>query len=271
MKIYQVDAFTDERFKGNPAAVCILPNGFEADESWMQDVAAEMNLSETAYVQKHQESGGVYFDSAQQNYQLRWFTPNTEVDLCGHATLAAAHILWSEGMLDENQPALFDTRSGRLEVSLGDDQMVMNFPVDDVKPCKEPISLEMALGCSILGTYEAGQDILVEVNDEQTVLDIKPSFQQLSLLSARCIVITAKGSDVDFVSRVFCPACGIEEDPVTGSTHCSLTPFWAKRLGKTKMRARQLSKRGGDLSVELLADRVNIFGKAVTVFKGDLL
>ena len=270
MKIYQVDSFTNEKFKGNPAAVCILPDGFlfgncsKEDESWMQNIAAEMNLSETAFVSKCVKTGGGV-------YKLRWFTPVKEVDLCGHATLASAHILWEEGLLSKDQTALFDTRSGRLEVRLNDDQMMMNFPVDKVTPCREPVGLEMALDCPILGTYNAGQDILVEVKDEQAVLNITPSLQQLSVFSARCITITAVGDVVDFVSRVFCPACGIDEDPVTGSTHCSLTPFWAKRLGKMKMTAKQVSKRGGILGVELKDDRVNILGQAVTIFKGDLL
>lgn len=263
MKIYQVDAFTKEKFRGNPAAVCILPDGFDAEESWMQNIAAEMNLSETAFVQKHVKSGGVYL--------LRWFTPSTEVDLCGHATLAAAHILWQEELLPKDEPALFDTRSGRLDVTLDTKQMTMNFPVDEITPSKEPVGLEMALGCPVIATFNGGQDLLVEVKDEQTVLDITPSYQQLSVLAVRCIVVTAQGNNSDFVSRTFCPACGIDEDPVTGSTHCSLTPFWANRLGKTKMEAKQISERGGILSVELLADRVHISGQAITVFKAELL
>ncbi|MEE9326752.1 MAG: PhzF family phenazine biosynthesis protein [Cocleimonas sp.] len=271
MKIYQVDAFTNEKFKGNPAAVCILPDGFKAQASWMQDFAAEMNLSETAYLSK--KGGGAISDdsSAEQVFSLKWFTPTTEVKLCGHATLATAHIMWQEGILTKDKTALFDTQSGRLEVTLNDSMMTMNFPADKVIPCIEPISLEMALGCQILGTYEAGQDLLVEVKDEKTVVDIKPSFQQLSIiLPARCIVVTARGNKADFVSRVFCPACGIDEDPITGSTHCSLTPFWAERLGKNNMQAQQLSRRGGTLEVELLGDRVNISGTAVTIFKGNL-
>jgi PhzF family phenazine biosynthesis protein len=193
------------------------------------------------------------------------------VDLCGHATLAAAHILWQEGYLSEEMSALFDTRSGRLEVVLKGSQMTMDFPLDEVSDCKEPVSLEMALGCEIVGTYTAGQDLLVELPNETMLANLKPSFQQLSLLPVRCVVVTAKGDTVDFVSRVFCPALGVDEDPVTGSTHCSLTPFWAKRLGKIHLETLQLSERGGVLSVELLKDRVAISGEAVTVFKGELL
>jgi len=268
MKIYQVDAFTHEKFKGNPAAVCILPAEYEADEKWMQNLAAEMNLSETAFVKYAKKGGDGY------QYNLRWFTPKNEVDLCGHATLATAHILWQEGLLEKNKTAIFETRSGQLEVSLNDSQMTMNFPVDAVEKCKEPVGLEMALGCSVLGTYKAGQDLLVEVADEQTVQDLKPSLQQLSVIPVRCIIVTAQvtaqDSSVDFVSRVFGPAVGVNEDPVTGSTHCSLTPFWSERLGKTKMKALQLSQRGGALEVELKGDRVAISGQAITVFKGEL-
>ncbi len=262
MKIYQVDAFTQEQFKGNPACVCVLPANFEADEAWMQNVASEMNLSETAFVQAQAEG----------TFSLRWFTPTTEVDLCGHATLATSHILWQEGFLDKKLPALFDTRSGRLEVTLLDSWIRMNFPVDKLKACREPVGLEMALGCSIIATYDAGQDLLIEVVDEKTVAELVPSLQQLSLLAVRCCVVTSQGSSekIDFVSRVFGPQVGIDEDPVTGSTHCSLTPFWAERLSKSRMTARQLSQRGGTLEVELLDDRVAISGQAVTVFKAEL-
>lgn len=264
MKIYQVDAFTNEKFKGNPAAVCVLPNDFDADEEWMQNLASEMNLSETAFVKENPDG----------TFSLRWFTPKSEVKLCGHATLATSHILWTEGYLDKNQSALFDTLSGRLVVSRSATKdavmMKMNFPADEVSLCKEPVGLQMALDCNILNTYKAGLDLMVEVADEKTVAQLNPVIQQLATIPVRCIIVTAKGDEVDFVSRVFGPAIGIDEDPVTGSTHCSLTPFWAKRLGKTKMLAKQLSKRGGVLGVEIAGDRVNISGEAVTFFKGEL-
>ncbi len=268
MKIFQVDAFTSKPFKGNPAAVCVLPDNYKADEQWMQNLAAEMNLSETAFVQANPEKSGT--KKWRGILSLRWFTPKTEVDLCGHATLATAHVLWQEGYLNKDQPALFDTRSGELNVHFQDGLMTMNFPADQITPCKEPVGLEMALGCPVLDTFNAGQDLLVEVANEQIVRELKPSFQQLSLLPVRCIIITAKGEKADFVSRVFGPAVGIDEDPVTGSTHCSLTPFWSRRLGKSKMNALQLSARGGALSVELVGDRVKIAGQAVTVFEGEL-
>ena len=268
MKIYQVDAFTQEQFKGNPACVCVLPADFEADEVWMQNVASEMNLSETAFVQAAQAEG---------TFSLRWFTPTTEVDLCGHATLATSHILWQEGLLDKSKPALFDTLSGRLTVNLVGSMMEMNFPVDPLKPCKQPVELEVTLGAQIVATYEAGLDLLVELENEASVAELKPSIQRISQLPVRSVIVTAKANkhrdeenQVDFVSRVFGPQVGIDEDPVTGSTHCSLTPFWAERLSKTKMTARQLSQRGGTLEVELLGDRVTVSGQAVTVFKAEL-
>ena len=280
MKIYQVDAFTTQKFKGNPACVCVLPEGFEINnspnnEQWMQNLASEMNLSETAFV--------LLQPSAEKQapvFSLRWFTPTTEVDLCGHATLATSHILWTEGLLDINQSALFDTLSGRLEVTRADNAveegetlMTMNFLVDKLIPCKEPVGLEMDLGCEVGNVYEAGLDLLVEVANETTVAKINPIIQQIAMIPVRCIVVTAQadeGCDYDFVSRVFGPNVGIDEDPVTGSTHCSLTPFWAGKLGKKKMQAKQLSQRGGLLGAELLGERVNISGQAVTVFKGEL-
>ncbi|MEE9445463.1 MAG: PhzF family phenazine biosynthesis protein [Cocleimonas sp.] len=267
MKIYQVDAFTTEKFKGNPAGVCILPINVEADEVWMQSLASEMNLAETAFVQAKTDN----------TFSLRWFTPTTEVELCGHATLATSHILWTEGLLDINQTALFDTLSGCLEVTwaevMGEALLTMNFPTDRITPCKEPVGLAMALGCEVINVYEGGLDLLVEVADEKTVTDLSPVIQQIAMIPVRCITVTAKADEqksYDFVSRVFGPNVGIDEDPVTGSTHCSLTPFWAERLSKTKMKARQLSQRGGALDVEVLGDRVAISGQAVTVFKGEL-
>ena len=263
MKIYQVDAFTNEKFKGNPACVCVLPEGYIAAEEWMQALAAEMNLSETAFVQAQPD--GVF--------SLRWFTPTTEVDLCGHATLATSHILWQQGLLSKTKPALFDTLSGRLTVNLIGSLMEMNFPVAPLKPCKQPVGLEMALGAPAVATYEAGLDLLVELENEDSVANLQPSIQQIAQIPVRCVIVTAlanKNTQVDFVSRVFGPQVGIDEDPVTGSVHCSLAPYWAEKLAKTKMKARQISQRGGDLSVELLGDRVNVSGEAITVFSGEL-
>jgi len=260
MKIFQVDAFTDTKFKGNPAAVCILPNGVEITDLWMQGLAEEMNLPETAFAQEIEGS----------RYFLRWSTPTMEVKLCGHATLATAHILWSENHITGNEAITFDTLSGDLIVTHVDSLISLNFPKEHISECKEPIGLEMALGCDIIKTYLSGENLLVEVKDEETVRSLKPYTQQLELLPSELIVVTAKGEEVDFVSRVFAPNVGIDEDPATGSAHCTLAPFWGDRLNKTQMNALQLSKRGGALRVELVGDRVNIAGQATTVFKGEL-
>ncbi len=207
MKIFQVDAFTDTKFKGNPAAVCILPKGVEMTDLWMQGLAEEMNLPETAFAQETEDS----------RYSLRWFTPTTEVKLCGHATLATAHILWSEDHIIGNEAITFDTLSGDLIVTREDSLISLNFPKEHISECKEPIGLEMALGCDIIKTYLSGENLLVEVKDEETVRSLKPYTQQLELLPSELIVVTAKGEEVDFVSRVFAPNVGIDEDPATGS------------------------------------------------------
>ena len=260
IKIFQVDAFTDRKFSGNPAGVCILPKGHEQTAIWMQSLAEEMNLPETAFAQEIEGS----------HYSLRWFTPTTEVKLCGHATLATAHILWSEGHISKTETIRFATLSGELKVACDDSLISLDFPQQDTSECKEPIGLEMALGCEVLNTYLAGENLLVEVKNEETVRDLAPYIQQLELLPVECVIVTARGNNVDFVSRVFGPNVGINEDPVTGSTHCSLAPFWGERLSKIKMNALQLSKRGGALQVELVGDRVSIAGQATTIFKGEL-
>jgi len=260
INIFQVDAFTDKQFSGNPAGVCILPKGHQQTDVWMQSLAEEMNLPETAFAEEVEGP----------HYALRWFTPTTEVKLCGHATLATAHVLWSEGVIGNSETICFDTLSGKLKVAYQDSLISLDFPQQLSHACKEPIGLEMALGCDIVNTYQAGENLLIEVKNEETVRNITPYIQQLELLDAECVIVTAKGNSVDFVSRVFGPNVGINEDPVTGSTHCSLAPFWAERLNKTQMNALQLSKRGGALQVELVGDRVSIAGQATTVFKGEL-
>jgi len=260
INIFQVDAFADKKFSGNPAGVCILPEGHELTDIWMQSLAEEMNLPETAFAEKTEGS----------HYSLRWFTPTIEVKLCGHATLATAHVLWSEGLIAKTETICFSTLSGELKVARNDSMISLNFPQQKTSECKEPIGLEMALGCEIINTYLAGDNLLVEVKDEETVRGLAPYIQQLELLPSECVIVTARGNDVDFVSRVFGPNVGINEDPVTGSTHCSLAPFWGERLNKTQMNALQLSKRGGALRVELVGGRVNIAGQATTVFKGEL-
>ncbi|GAA0417895.1 PhzF family phenazine biosynthesis protein [Cocleimonas flava] len=260
INIFQVDAFADKQFSGNPAGVCILPKAHAQTDAWMQSLAEEMNLPETAFAE----------EMDREQYSLRWFTPTTEVKLCGHATLATAHILWSEGIISDGQAIRFATKSGELKVVRSESLISLDFPQQPSSECKEPIGLEMALGCDILNTYKTGEDILVEVKNEEAVRSIAPYIQQLELLDAEYVIVTARGDSVDFVSRVFSPNVGISEDPVTGSTHCSLAPFWAERLNKTQMNALQLSKRGGALQVELVGDRVSIAGHATTVFKGEL-
>ena len=263
LKIFQVDAFATKAFEGNPAAVCILESGKQYSDHWMQSLAAEMNLSETAFVEK----------KSQGLYSLRWFTPTTEVNLCGHATLATAHILWTETNLDKEQIVKFDTLSGRLDVSNKDGLMTMNFPVETVTRANDNLTQQInaLLSCESMGVYKSSEDILVEVENEEVVKNLQPNLQQLTELPIRCLIVTSISNDYDFVSRVFAPAVGIDEDPVTGSTHCALTPFWAEKLGKMTLSARQISARGGDLLVALKDDRVAISGTAITIFKGGLL
>ena len=271
LQIFQVDAFASKAFTGNPAAVCLLEEnhkekGAVYDDSWMQSLAAEMNVSETAFVTKIE--GNIY--------SLRWFTPTVEVNLCGHATLAAAHILWTETDLPEDQIAIFDTLSGHLEVSNNRGLITMNFPTETVTPLRNDhtyiAQINDILSCHCRGLYQTNEDLLAEIDSEEMLEKIQPDIFQLATLPIRCLIITAKSEkdDVDFVSRVFGPAVGIDEDPVTGSAHCSLTPFWGNILGRSKLSARQVSQRGGNLSLQLLNDRVAISGTAITILKGVL-
>lgn len=266
MLIYQVDAFTDRPFAGNPAAVCLLAG--PADETWMRHVAREMNLSETAFL--HPLSPGA------NDFQLRWFTPTVEVDLCGHATLATAHILWETGVLAEDVEARFHTRSGLLTARRLDGWIELNFPATPPEPCPAPDGLAAALGVEPLSVGRSKFDYLVEVDSTAAVTALEPDFTRLRSLPVRGIIVTAAndgGLDepFDFVSRFFAPAAGVDEDPVTGSAHCTLAPFWAARLGKPKMTAYQASARGGVVRVELLGDRVALQGQAVTVLRAELL
>jgi len=271
LRIFQVDAFASEAFTGNPAAVCLLEPDHTSktavyDDQWMQSLAAEMNLSETAFVEKKHGN----------HYSLRWFTPTTEVNLCGHATLATAHILWTETNLAKEQTAIFDTLSGSLEVNNNKGLLTMNFPTETVTLlCSDDelaVQLSKLLSCNYRGVYQTNEDLLLEVDSEEVVKNIQPNLPLLAKIPVRSLIVTAQSNsdDLDFVSRVFGPAVGIDEDPVTGSAHCSLTPFWADKLGKKKLSARQISARGGNLSLELLGDRVAISGTAITILKGNL-
>ena len=259
LRIVQVDAFTAKPFSGNPAAVCVLPS--PADEKWMANVAMEMNLSETAFL---------YPDG--DGYRLRWLTPAIEVDLCGHATLASAHVLWTEGYLEPEQTARFHTKSGLLTCELRGDWIEMNFPAKLEQAAEPPAQLAESLGTELKYVGRNQFDYLVEVADEQTLRELKPQHGLLRELHVRGVIATAAGSgEFDFVSRFFAPGSGIDEDPVTGSAHCALAPFWGARLGKTEMTGYQASPRGGVVKVRLEGDRVVLMGQAVTVLRGELL
>jgi PhzF family phenazine biosynthesis protein len=263
LPIVQVDAFSATPFGGNPAAVCVLPEPREA--AWMARVAMEMNLAETAYL--------VACEDVEDGYDLRWFTPAVEVDLCGHATLASAHVLWTEGYLKAGTPARFHTKSGLLTCEQRGDWIEMNFPAKLETPADPPPELAEALGAELKYVGRNQFDYLVEVQDEATLRALKPNHYVLRELPVRGVIATARGAsgDFDFVSRFFAPGSGIDEDPVTGSAHCALTPYWAQRLGKTEMTAFQASPRGGVVKVRLEGARVFLLGQAVTVLRGELL
>ncbi len=258
MKIYQVDAFTEKPFKGNPAAVCILVE--YPTEKWMQNVASEMNLAETAFLVQ-----------MKQGYSLRWFTPNSEVDLCGHATLASAHILWEKGYLKQDQEANFYTKSGLLTAKINEEWIQLNFPATPEEKTNAPEELIEALEINPIYIGKNVFDYLIEVESEETVKKIQPNFTKLMKVPTRGVIVTAKSTEYDFISRFFAPEVGIFEDPVTGSTHCCLGPYWNKKLRKDKLNAYQASERGGVLKIQVAGERVLISGKAVTVMEGDLL
>jgi PhzF family phenazine biosynthesis protein len=264
--IYQVNAFTDRAFGGNPAAVCPLESA--RDAQWMQNVAMEMNLAETAFLVRR----------ADGSYDLRWFTPIVEVDLCGHATLASAHALWESHRLDENEPARFHTRSGPLTCTRRNDGWVeMDFPATPAQSTNIPAGLLESLGVTAadVQTVEKSKfDYLLHLRSEQQLRALAPDHSTLRRLPVRGIIVTAapasKGQ-FDFISRFFAPGSGIDEDPATGSAHCCLAAFWRERLGKDRMLAFQASKRGGVVSVTLRADRVLLAGQAVTTLRGELI
>ena len=258
MKLLQIDAFAEEAFRGNPAAVCILDR--EHDATWMQNVAAEMNLAETAFLLP--QNG---------DWSLRWFTPIVEVDLCGHATLASAHALWQEGILSRGEAARFQTRSGLLTAEQRGELIELDFPVKSSTPIDPPPELLTSLGIHDPRWVGRNQfDYLIEVDSEEAVRALQPDHAMLRKLPVRGVIVTARSTQYDFVSRFFAPGSGIDEDPVTGSAHCALAPYWAERLGKTEMLAYQASPRGGVLRIRLLGDRVKLGGRAVTVLRGEL-
>jgi len=261
VRIIQVDAFTNRPFAGNPAAVCVLPA--PAPEEWMRHVAREMNLSETAFLVPR--DGG---------FDLRWFTPAVEVDLCGHATVASAHVLWEDGHLPPGQQARFHTRSGLLLADRRGDWIELDFPAKLVAAAEAPAELLPALGVTRAAFVGKNVfDYLVEVDSEATLRALAPDHSALRKVPVRGVIVTAPSANAefDFVSRFFAPGSGVDEDPVTGSSHCALAPYWGERLGKTSMTAFQASARGGVVRVRLAGDRVILGGQAVTVMTAELL
>lgn len=273
MRIWQVDAFTQTPFTGNPAAVCILDA--PADDAWMQNVAMEMNLAETAFA--------VQVDD---QWHIRWFTPNTEVDLCGHATLATVHVLKETGKLADGQSITFESRSGPLVCQLLGDQIELNFPatrprpINSVQPQDVLAALKLDIPAEQAKFLESCFDVLVVVSDPALVRNAKPDISAVAALPVRGVILTAKNDEIseqadgvaaDFVSRFFAPACDVPEDPVTGSAHCCLAPYWAEQLGNNALIGYQASRRGGFVACRVEGDRVVLSGKAVTVLAGELL
>ncbi|MBI5034417.1 MAG: PhzF family phenazine biosynthesis protein [Chloroflexi bacterium] len=263
MKLYHVDAFTDQPFRGNPAAVCILDS--KCPDTWMQSLAQEMNLSETAFLLKHEDG-----------FHLRWFTPKKEVSLCGHATLATAHILWQEQYLEPEEQARFHTQSGLLIAKKKADQIEMDFPARFTVSAEEQPILTKALRVKAVSTHKAAarDDVyLIEVESEVVVRNLAPDFAALAASGLRAVIVTSRSdsSDFDFVSRYFAPGAGINEDPVTGSAHCYLAPYWEPKLNKKTLVGFQASARSGIVECEWQGERVLLRGKAVTIFKGEMV
>lgn len=255
LPIYQVDAFAESRFEGNPAAVCPLENWLP--DSLLQAISAENNLSETAFYVKNGD-----------RYDLRWFTPTSEVDLCGHATLATAYIIFQQTDAEQSE-IVFDSRSGELRVTKQGELLTLDFPEQIGEPCATPIPLIEGLGATPIATYRA-MDYMAVFETEEQIATMSPDFKRLMDLDLRGVIVTAHGNHVDFVSRVFAPNYGVNEDPVTGSAHCTLAPYWGEKLGKRQLSARQLSKRGGSLHCELQGDRVLISGKVAPYLEGSI-
>ncbi|MBC7487942.1 MAG: PhzF family phenazine biosynthesis protein [Cytophagaceae bacterium] len=256
--IYQIDAFTDEAFKGNPAGVMFVDD--TVSESWMQQMAAEMNVSETAYVIPRGDA-----------FDIRYFTPAVEIPLCGHATLASAYLLYQLGITKETSTILFHAKGGDLTISKAEDWISMNFPTYPIHKINQPVAFKESLGFEPLETYSSSYGWIVAVaNSEKDILNCRPNFERMKANGLGHVMITAQGETVDFVVRCFAPHAGINEDPVTGSAQCALAPLWHLKTGKTYFNAVQLSQRTGELKVELLNDRIEIKGKCRTVFKAVL-
>ena len=258
--LHVVDAFTDTPFTGNPAAVCVIDEA--PDEAWMQRVAREMNLSETAFLR-----------CIEGGWSLRWFTPVAEVKLCGHATLASAHVLWAIGVLNADEPARFHTLSGWLTCRRAGDWIEMDFPAQICMPCVPPVGLAEALGCNVIACANTGMDYLAEVANETTLRSLTPNFSALGKLPVRGVIVTCRSvsPQFDFVSRFFAPAVGVNEDPVTGSAHCALGPYWQAKLNRSDFLAFQASTRGGIVKLSVRGDRVILRGQAVLMSRVELL
>jgi PhzF family phenazine biosynthesis protein len=258
--IYQVDAFTSEPFKGNPAGVCIL--GKEMPEEWMQNVAAEMNLSETAFIVP-----------ANNEFQIRFFTPENEMPLCGHATLSSAHIMFETGAVGRDETILFNSKAGKLNVKFSDSWIIMDFPAYPLEPVPIPDEIGKIIGTRPVELYRTGHGwSFALLRNEDEVRNLNPDFRLMKNSEFGDLIVTAPSDDksFDFCVRCFAPAVGIDEDPVTGSAHCSLVPFWNKKTGKKEFASHQISKRGGILKVALKDNRVEISGQAKTIFKAEL-
>lgn len=261
MRLLLVDAFAAEPFRGNPAAVCVLER--DADDSWMAAVAGEMNLSETAFLQRRGD-----------DWRLRWFTPVTEVDLCGHATLASAHGLWELGLASSHEPLRFHTRSGLLTAVYNLEGIRLDFPAEPAAPAPSVPALLDAIGVQRPVAFSRNRfDYVVEVADADQVRAVTPDMARLAAVETRGVVVTARSDTVDhdFISRWFGPRVGVPEDPVTGSAHCCLGPYWAERLGRTELRGYQASARGGTVGVRVRGGRVDLIGSAITVLRGELV
>jgi len=254
--IYQIDAFTDQVFHGNPAAVCLME--YQLPDETLQAIAAENNLAETAYVWKEKD-----------HYSIRWFTPTLEVDLCGHATLASAYVLFFKKHL-EKEIIRFDSRSGPLYVSRRDDLLTLDFPKDNLMEVDCPPVLSQALGLPILDCYKGKTDYLVCIESEKKLAELRPDLHLIARLPSRGLIVTAKGDSCDFVSRCFFPQSGIDEDPVTGSAHTSLVSYWSSKLNKNDLEAHQISPRGGTLYCTLEGGRVKIRGYARLYLQGHI-
>lgn len=252
---YQIDAFANKLFEGNPAAVCPLDDWLE--DSVMQAIAEENNLAETAFFVK-EKSG----------YRIRWFTPDTEIKLCGHATLASAYVLFNE-LEFESDHVVFNSLSGPLSVTQKEDLLILDFPSQKPEPCETPSGLSAALGAPINHCYE-NEDYVVVMDNEADVVNLEPDFSKLMEVEARGIIVTARSSNYDFVNRFFGPRVGVNEDAVTGSAYTKLVPYWAQQLGKKSLLGKQVSKRGGEVICELDGERVKLAGRAILFSKGEI-